>query len=328
MALMRVLVTGGTGFLGSHLIDLLLARGLKVSALARPTSDLSRLRLRRVRVHVAEIGDTKPIRDAIASADAIVHAAGGENVRRVDDLYRTNTATTRALVRAVREARPKLSRFVLVSALAAHGPSRDGLPVDERSPPRPVSHFGASKLNAERAVLAAAESFPVTVLRLPAVYGPGDAFLSALMRWVVLGVVPLVGAEARTSIVYGPDVAEAIALCLERSHRSGSVFHLEDGSVYRRGELVRTVGRLMGVRARVLPLPRAALHIAGVSGEAVARLAGRPTRLNRDKARDLEVMDHVCDGSKLRDDLGWRPTVDFASGARATVEWYAAQRSL
>ncbi len=322
---MRVLVTGGTGFLGSHLIDLLLARGMKVSVLARPTSDLSQLRIRRVRVHVAEIGDPQATREAVARVDAIVHAAGGGNVRRIDELYRDNTSTTRALLRAVREARAKLSRFVLVSSLAAHGPSRDGLPVDELSRPWPVSHYGASKLNAERAVLAAAETLPVTILRPPAVYGPGDALVSELIRWTARGVVPLVGAEGKTSLAYGPDVAEAIVLCLERPHASGSIFYVEDGRIYRRRELVGTLARAMGVRARVVPLPAAALHVAGLAAETVSRLADRPLRWNRDKAKDLGGLDQVCDSTKLRKDLGWQPSVDFPSGVRATVEWYAAQ---
>ncbi len=328
MPLMRVLVTGGTGFLGSHLIDLLLARGMKVSVLARPSSDLSGLRMRRVRVHVAEIGDPKATRDAVARVDAVVHAAGGGNVRGIDELYRANTATTRALLRAVREARPRLARFVLVSSLAAHGPSRDGKPVDELSQPRPVSHYGASKLHAERAVLAARDEIPVTILRPPAVYGPRDALLSELMRWVLRGVVPLVGAEGKTSLVYGPDLAEAIVLCLERPHASGSVFYVEDGRVYRRRELVATLAEAMGTSARVVQLPAAALHVAGLAAEAVARLADRPIRLNRDKANDLQAINQVCDGGKLRRDLGWKPTVDFPTGVRATVEWYAAQRVL
>jgi nucleoside-diphosphate-sugar epimerase len=322
---MRVLVTGGTGFLGSHLIDLLLARGMQVSVLARPSSDLTGLRMRSVRVHIAEIGDPKATRAAVSRADAIVHAAGGGNVRGIDELYRSNTSTTRALLRAVRETRPKLSRFVLVSSLAAHGPSRDGLPVDELSQPRPVSHYGASKLNAERAVLAASDEIPVTILRPPAVYGPGDALLTELMRWVLRGVVPLVGAEGKTSLVYGPDVASAITLCLERPHASGSVFYVEDGRVYRRRELVATLADAMGMRPRVVPLPAAALSVAGLAAEAVARLADRPARLNRDKVNDLGAMNQVCDGRKLRNDLGWKPSVDFPTGVRTTVEWYAAQ---
>ncbi len=322
---MRVLVTGATGFLGWHLTDHLLSAGHEVRAFLRASSDDTWLRARGVETVRGDWRDSASIRPAVRGADAIIHAAGGGMMRRPKDVYLSNVDTTENLLAAVEACGEDLKRFVLVSSLAAHGPSSEGAPAAELDVPAPRSHYGKAKLAAERAALRYAEQFPVTVLRPPAVYGPGDTRMVSLFRWARRGVLPLVHAEGTTSLVYGPDVAEALVQLLTRPHPSGRAYFIEDGRVYRRREMAELIAAAVGRRAKVVEIPRTALRAAGVLGEGFARARNHAVVLTRDKVADLDAAHTTCSARRLRDELGWAPSTDFGLGAQTTAEWYGAQ---
>src|SRR5229473_1597583 len=168
---MKVLLTGGSGFLGSWVAEQLAAEGHLVRALVRPASDRRALeKLPGVQFAPGAIEDRASLAPAVDGVDAIVHVAGIVKARRPADFFAVNTQGTRNLLDAALE-RGGLKRFVYVSSLAAMGPSADGQPVHEGAEPRPVTHYGRSKLEAERSVMAASDRLPVTVIRPPLIYG-------------------------------------------------------------------------------------------------------------------------------------------------------------
>jgi len=200
-----VLVTGGAGFVGSHLVDALLARDIPVRALVRPETD--RRWLSRVDFALGDIGDPHG-EDALLRAaegcDVVYHVAGITQAKTKGAFTRINAEGAGRMGRAA--ARAAVPRFVLVSSLAAGGPARAGRPRTEGDPDMPVGGYGRSKREGE---VRASEAFgPVVTVRPPVVYGPRDAALAILFRMADRGFLPLPGGLLqRLSLVHAKDLA-------------------------------------------------------------------------------------------------------------------------
>lgn len=323
---MNVLVTGANGSLGSLMVARLKNAGHEPRALVRPRSDASELDAAGVLVARAAYDDDAALGAACAGVDAIVHCAGGGKARSVRDFYAANTDTTRALVRAALALPNGLKRFVLVSSLAAHGPARGGVPADEASGPRPISHYGKSKLAAELAVLGAKDALPVTILRPPAIYGPTDSRMVDLYRWARRGVLPMPSSGGLTSLVYSEDCVTAMMLTLEAAHESGSVYFVAEGVDYSHADLGRHIGRAMHRRQVIrVRVPILALRAAALASEAAGKVRGAAVVLTQDKVQDLRQRDQRCSAARLRRELGWAPDVTFSEGAALTARGYEAR---
>src|SRR5688572_27990055 len=167
---MTTLLTGGSGFLGSHIAEQLSKAGRRVRALVRKSSDTTFLRtLQNVELAEGAVDDVQSFLRAAEGVEYIVHAAGLVKARNELEFVATNTGGTQNAIEAARHAK-NLRRLVFVSSQAAGGPSEDGEPVVEASPPRPVTHYGRSKMLADEAVRAARDEVPITVIRPPTVY--------------------------------------------------------------------------------------------------------------------------------------------------------------
>lgn len=290
--------------------------GHDVRVWARASSDVGALG--DVEVRRGSLLDEAALADAMRGCDAVLHAAGGGKVLRIADVYRDNTETTAVLVTAARRA--GVGRFVLVSSLAAGGGGER--PRVESDPPRPASHYGRSKLEAERRVLAEQEHLHAVIVRPPAVYGPGDTRMVALFSAATRGVVPMVLPGGSLSLVYGADCADALVRALSAAVPSGRVYYVADGEPYGRREFATLIGAAVGRRVRVIPIPTAAVAAAGMLNEAWGRLRNESVVLSRDKVADIRVAHQTCDASRARAELGWAPRVRFEEGARLTAEAY------
>lgn len=322
---MTVLLTGGTGFLGSHVAEQLSRAGRRVRALVRKTSDTSFLEtLEDVELVEGAVDDRDSMLRAAKGATAIVHAAGLVKARGAEEFFRVNTEGTVNALDAARATKSTLERFVLVSSLTAAGPSdREGRPVAHDAPPRPVTHYGKSKLAAERATLAAKDELPVTILRPPAIYGPRDREILAFFKALKVGVAPYMGSSKnKLSMIYGADCAAACIAAIDADVPSGSTFFVDDGVIYTFEDLIEHAERALGKRAWLrFPLPRPVVQTAALASELYGKAANRAVMLTRDKCNEL-FDQWVCDGTPARDALGWKPETCFDQGAKITVDWY------
>jgi len=325
---MRVLLTGGSGFLGSYVAEQLAAGGHAVRALVRPRSDRSILsKLPGVEFAPGAIEEPPTLAAALQDVDAVVHVAGIVKARKPEDFFTVNTGGTKNLLEAALE-RGGLKRFVYVSSLAAMGPSADGKPVPEDAEPHPVTQYGRSKLQAEQAVLAASAQLPVTVIRPPMIYGPRDRETLAFFTSIKNGVLPVIGDRSNTlSVVYAADCADAVVrAALSDGAPSGRAYFVEDGSVYTQGEMAAEAERAMGKRALLrFAMPLGVVRAAAVATQAWGAVSGTAQMLTLDKVRELSQRHWVCSGEGARRDLGWAPRVQWAQGVQEAVKWYRAE---
>jgi nucleoside-diphosphate-sugar epimerase len=183
------LVTGANGFIGSHLVEHLLASKMEVRCLVRKSSDLRWIEGLPVRIRHGDVRDgSEDMKSAVDQVDLIFHLAGSTKAQSQESFDSSNFTGTMNLAEAAVRYAPNLSRFVLVSSQAAAGPSKNRLPVRETDVPRPVTPYGRSKLKAEQALLARSGELPVVVVRPPSVYGPRDRDFLTLIKLVNRGL--------------------------------------------------------------------------------------------------------------------------------------------
>ena len=316
----RVLVTGASGFVGSHTAENLAAHGWTVRALVRTTSSRRWLESFPHEVAFADVRDDARLAEACRDCDAVVHAAGITNARRTAEYFEVNAAGTQRLWRGARQA--GVGRFLFVSSLAAGGPSRDGVLRDETTPPAPISAYGRSKLEGERIVLEAGSGPAAVVVRPPAVYGPRDPDVLTLVRFAKSGYFPMtLRGRRQASMVYATDLAEGMRLALEKGP-AGRVYYVTDGAVHDLPEVAAAMGRALGRRVRAVSVPAAVLTAAALGGELWNRLRPTPAALNLDRARQFGAGEWTASDRRARDELGYASQYDLERGLTETIAWY------
>jgi nucleoside-diphosphate-sugar epimerase len=318
----RVFVTGGTGFVGSHVVSALRARGHVPVCLVRdPRKAHAVFGAAPPELVVGHLANATALRRACTGADAVVHVAGLTAARSRDEFFAMNVAGTSAVADAARTA--GVRRFVHVSSLSAAGPVADGAVPSGGDEAAPVSDYGRSKLAGEEPVRAL--TIPWTILRPPAVYGPRDVEFLRLFRVVRRGITPIFGAGTqRLSLVYVEDLADAIVGCLDADVPAGCVFYPAHPEITTSRGLVEAIAAAVGATARIVRIPTAAVRpFLWLSGTA-ARLAGRATLLGPDKASEILAEAWICSPSAFESATGWRAATPLADGLRKTADWYRA----
>lgn len=297
-------ITGGTGFVGTHVLAYAIARGHRVRALTRkpqPATDGTDW-------IAGSLETPAALAALVESADAVVHIAGVTNARTLAEFDAGNAGGT-AAVRAASGALP----FVHVSSLAAREPA--------------LSLYGASKRRAED--VARGVSGPWVMLRPPAVYGPGDTDLLALFKAVRWGIVP-VPAGAWASMLFVRDLAHALVVLAEdlvgEQRSVGQIFEIDDGAGgYSQGQIAQAAANAMGCKSRTLPVPGGALKLAAAIDTTASRLRGTLPTLSFDRAAYLAHRDWTADSAPLMATGLWQPDTTLDAGMAQTVGWYRKQ---
>jgi nucleoside-diphosphate-sugar epimerase len=316
---LKAAVTGATGFVGSHLVEALVARGDGVTALVRQPARAEALRALGCRLVEGGLGDGDARLALVDEADVVFHVAGLVAARSEAEFLRVNRDGTADL--AATAARAGLGRLVLVSSLAVTGPSGPGRPVDEVSGAGPVTAYGRSKRAGEEAVRAAGVAF--TIVRPPAVYGPRDRGFLPLFRMAARGVVPLLDDGGRElTLVHAADLARALVAAATGQATLGGTYHAGHAERVTQRALAEAVSRAVGRPARCVRLPaplvRRVLSVAG----AAARAFGRAPLLDGDKANELLAPGWACSSEALRRDAGWAADIPLERGLTDTARDY------
>ncbi len=334
----RVLITGATGFIGAHLVRRLREAGDEIVCLVRPTSKRAAIEGGGVEFVEGDLGDADSLARAMAGCDVVYHLGGLTSALRASELHRVNDAGSRHVAEACAEqSNPPV--LVHISSIAAAGPSMLGRPHVETDSPSPVSHYGRSKLGGERAVRGFADRVPITIVRPPIVFGEGDrASLPLFMSVQRFGIhmSPLWRPQP-FSFVHAADLCTAL-IAVARSGRriapsdgeadssSTGVYFAAAEEIVTYAEFGRCIGRALGVpRTSVIPNVAAAVWMAAIGSELVARVRRRPMIFNLDKAREAVAGSWACSSESLSRETGWRPASSLDERLEQTAVWYREQ---
>jgi nucleoside-diphosphate-sugar epimerase len=312
-----VAVTGATGFLGSHLVDALVAVGLRPRVLVRDPRRLRPAWGERVETIAGDLDDRSALERLVAGCAAILHLAGLVRAADPRDFSRVNGAGTQRLVDAWMTKAPT-ARLVYVSSLAAAGPSDSpsGRAPDE--PPSPVSAYGRSKLAGEEAVRCSHGHW--SIVRPPAIYGPRDIDVFQFFRLASRGLVPLPRGERFITVAYVADVVRAVVGASDLA--PGLVVHVGEPRPYPLSDLIRILAREGGVRCRQLGVPGVVVRLLGRFGDALHGVGFRSVAMTSDKAAELLAAHWSARTEDSLRLLGLDGFVPFAAGARSTWAWY------
>jgi len=336
MSLQTIFLTGATGFIGSHLAEVLLRRGCEVRCLIRPGSAGAAGLPRGVVPVVGRVEEPTGYRDAVSGCDAVFHLAGCVNALSRAALMETNGHATARLADAC-AALPAPPRFVFVSSLAAAGPPPHGRPQrDETDAAAPVSNYGRSKRAGEIALEQLADRLPVTIVRPGIVYGRRDPKIAAVFKAIHrTGVHFVVGFRTPPlSLIHVDDLVGLIV----RAATDGETLAVAAGPVGRGYYLAcddsdhptywqfgRHIAAALGRGVFVWPLWRwVGRTVAGVS-EAVSRITGDASLLTLDKIREATVRSWACSAAKAREQLAFAPPLPLDARLRETAAWFREQ---
>lgn len=335
---MKVCVTGATGFIGFRLVEKLHAQGIEVCCYARPSPRVARLDAIPVRCVTGELTDGEALRRAVRGADVVFHVAGATLVRRAEEFFRVNTegATAVAQACAAQSSPPVL---VFVSSLAASGPSATAEPRREIDPPAPISYYGRSKLAAEMRLQEYHGRLPITIVRPPIVFGPGDTQMLKMFQSVRTGL-HLVPTWRRHyfSLIYADDLIDVLQTAASRGQRLTGPADSERRGVYfatapqhlSYAEMGDLLARSMRDCRRPLKIPVATpvCFLLGLGGECLAWIGGSPSVMNRDKMREATAGSWICSGARAEQELGIRVLPRLEEQFGLTVDWYRQRQWL
>jgi nucleoside-diphosphate-sugar epimerase len=313
----RVLVTGATGFVGSHVTQAFVEAGHEVRCSLRTTGDPRWISDLPVKLVPLDLTRPEDLPRAVEDVDVVVHAAGLVKARRTSDYRLVNTEGTRKLATAAKEARVR--RFVLISSLAARGPDNTP-PGDERD--RPASAYGRSKLEAEEILRPFGKQMEVVTLRPAGIYGPRDTEILPLFKMARGGWLILPSGPRALQPVYATDVARAALVAAGKTAVGYGPYPVAEASRYTWRDAAKGLEDALGCTLRVAYLPAAAFKLAGRAVEKTSRLFDAKPAFDERQAWDLAVHTWTCDPSSTEQALGWRAEVSLYRGLELTARWY------
>ncbi len=320
-----ILVTGSSGFIGARLLKHLADEGEKVRVFLRPESKGDSFP-EGVEVVRGSFCDLEALGRAVHGVDRIVHLAGVTKALDEAGYDAGNVMPVQNLLLAVNSYNPGLKRFLLVSSLTVAGPASEGIcGVRESDIPMPVSAYGRSKLRAETLCMESSSRIPVTIVRPPAVYGPGDRDVLQVFQMLDKGLLVSPGSAARQrfSMIYVDDLVRGMMMAARSELSAGRTYYITSPRSWSWDDLVAAVQPVLGFKhVHTLSLPKPLVFFAGMVVGMAASLRGIPLLINRDKANELVQDFWVCSSEQAEIDLGFTAATSLGEGVEKTIAWY------
>ncbi len=324
---MKVFLTGASGFLGSHILDLLCAYRFDVTLLLRSSSNTRFIadRLSAVEVHYGSLDDVSLLKFAMQKSEVVIHCAGKTKALSAADYEKINHLGTRNVVAAANACRNSIQHVVHISSLSVSGPGVIDRPAEEADPPRPISAYGRSKMRGENALMQDCR-VPWTILRPGAVYGPRDVDFFKIFQIIKRRFMPLFnGGKQALNLLYVQDMAKAVQRCLGRPEAWGKIYHVAAEPPCTNEDLFSEIATQMGIHPVRLSLPFVTLYPLCLIQEILSQLTRRPSILSFEKISEIHAPGWVCATERIRRDLNFVAATRIAEGVGLTLAWYQKQ---
>jgi nucleoside-diphosphate-sugar epimerase len=320
----RVLVTGATGFTGSLLVRKLAAAGLKVHAIARPSSNILPFQDLNIRWFRGQVFDPETVRAAIAGTRFVFHLAAAYREAKLsyDDYLRAHVTSTQLLADAAANMN-EFARFVHISTVGVHG-HIDGPPANEESPFCPGDDYQKTKAEGERWLrdFAGRHNLDYTVIRPAGIYGPGDKRLLKVFKMATWPVFPLLGkGRCLYHLIHVEDLTDAIIIAATHASASSQSFICGNPEAIPLEVMGKCIAHACGCKFRPMRLPAWPFFAAGAFCEGLCRPLGIEPIIYRRRVA-FYTKDRSFDTRKLQNMLGYRVRFSNDEGLRATARWY------
>jgi nucleoside-diphosphate-sugar epimerase len=325
----KAVVTGGSGFVGSHLVDLLLEKGFEVKCIVRGTSNLRWLKGKNVSIETCGLYDKAALAKVLENTDYLFHVAGVVRSKNKSGFFKGNVETTKNLLEVISENGIQIKRVIIVSSLTACGPSPEGNPINENVTPKPITTYGKSKLAEEKVAKQYMDRIPITICRAPAIYGEREGDIYAMFKGVQKGIMTLVGFnDKKLSLIHGRDFVNGIFMASQSEKAAGEIYFISSEEIYDWNQVSDAMEKAVGKKALRIKIPHFLIYLIGGISHFFNYFSSKPATFNLEKARDFVQTNWTCDISKAKRDFGFTQLISLEEGMQSTVDWYRANNWL
>lgn len=302
----NILLTGGTGFIGKHLIPSLLNANFSVFCLTRKDfdknifEDIVKDKINNLHIIYGDLLDKKSIQNKFNNIEIVLHFAGTTKGLKNIDYYFGNYIATKNLITELKKiSKPKL-RFILCSSQSAAGPAKKFEERSETESPDPISIYGKSKLKAEKILLENSEHFNYTILRPVAVFGPGDKDFPSLYEIIKKGFkVKILGSERYFNLIYVKDLVNITLKIILNTETYNKIYFLNDGIIYSWDSFANEIAKIFHKNLRTIYIPEFLMKLFGIINDSIADLTEKPTISNSDKFREFHYPYWICSNKEI-----------------------------
>lgn len=316
-------VTGASGFVGSHLADFLLAKNFEVRCIVRKSSNLKWLEGKDIKIFDCGLFDKVALKEAFNGANYIFHVAGVVKAKNEEGYFKGNVEATKILLEVAEEMKDSIKKFLVVSSQTVSGPSYDRKPVNEDDKCNPLTTYARSKLKQEQVTLEYKDIFPITICRGPAIYGERDTEIFIYFQVFNRGLTTMIGFDKKElSLLHVADLVEGLYLAAVSEKSNGEIYFISSEKFYTWDEVGKVTSKVLNQKAFRIRIPHFIVFIVAAFAQFFAMFSSKPATLNIEKAKDLTQKYWICDTSKAINDLGYRQRVSLEEGIQRTCDWY------
>ncbi len=325
----NILLTGATGFIGSHLVEQLAKKDMRILALVRKKSDTRVLKKLNIELFEAALDDENQliqVFDRLSNQniqlDFVVHCAAITKGRNLEEFMHINREGTERLVSLIKKHQHPLQKFIFLSSLAASGPTllNESISIKDKSP---ITDYGRSKLAAELSLEQS--GLPYLIFRPTAVYGPGEKDIFSVFKIISQGLNPLIGKhEQQLTFIYVKDLVSLIIQGLH-SQVTDKTFFASDGKVYSKQALGNFIRQSLRKKALTIKIPLWLVRIIAYGSQTVYSFRNRLSPLNLEKFKELKAQSWVCEVEPTFRAFDFQPEYDLQKGVKETSDWYVEE---
>ncbi|MEX0686121.1 MAG: NAD(P)-dependent oxidoreductase [Balneolales bacterium] len=317
---MKAFITGGTGFIGSHLADFLILGDAEVRCLVRKQEKW--LEGKPFKKISGDLHDLAALKEGMKGVDIVFHLAGLVKAPDYNAFYQCNVDATENVIRMAQKC--GVEKVIVLSSLAAAGPS-NGTPLSEDEMNEPVSMYGKSKRKMEEVIHSiSTPDTSVTIIRPPAVFGPREDQIYSIFKWASKGIFPIVGKKKeskRLSLIYVSDLVEGMMLAANNHKKGVETYYISSEKTYSWEDIKTVTAVVLGRKLRAIYIePGLVKKFAGAI-EYISLYFGYYPVINRDKASEM-ILEWTCSVEKAKNELDYRQQVSLDAGITKTIQWY------
>ncbi|WP_437922418.1 NAD-dependent epimerase/dehydratase family protein [Sphingobacterium sp. LRF_L2] len=322
----KILVTGASGFVGTHLVEAASLAGFEVHAIVRKSSIVDGILPFTAKLLYPDLTDTEGLKKIFAEEkyDYVIHAAALTKAKSEAQLFAVNVDVTKCLIASAFDSTHPPSRFVFVSSLAAIGPvNYNADAISETSPYHPVTAYGRSKRAAEEMILAQFSDKPISIIRPTAVYGPREKDLFILFDTMNKGLDVYIGkTPQKLSFIHVSDLVTLLINACSITNQGVQIFNVTDGYVYPRYVLADIFRKTFAKRMLRFHIPYVFVEKAAYFSQWLYRNSPKTPVLYPERLGELTAQNWACDISKARRVLNFKPIYKLEDGLKESLEWY------